>query len=721
MIDDEELREIFRTESANHIQRMEDGLLRLEQDPQDEETLREVFRSAHTLKGSAALMEVEDVRLVAHRFEDVLGAARDGDLTVTPTIVDGLCGQIDAIRALVAATLSGEPSGVDVEAVLDALSDDRLTVTASTEGATAPSPAVDPRPEAEPPSTPAPAGRFQIDTVRIDPSRLDDLIRQSGELTVARLRIDRRVARVDGILTTCEELGRGLRTRREDNGGHAVKADDINAALSELRNLLTEDSMRLHGVGQELDVGIREMRLLPFSSVFQVLPRAVRDIARQQGKNVQLEVVGEDLRADKLILEELKDPLLHAIRNAVDHGIEPPEERAAAGKPEQGVISLTARQEGPTIVVEVGDDGRGLSPERIKATAIERGVVAPESVEQMTDEQVFALIFEPGFSTSSVITDVSGRGVGMDVVRTTVEGLKGRVEVESSPGKGATIRLRLPLSVATARILVVRVGSHKYAIPTEHVASVRPAAGTPVHSVEGRQAILDGDEPLFVVDPAPFLQVDRSGAADGHVSADSAYVVVETGSPPVGIFVDELIEEQDAIVKPPPRATRHARLVAGATILDTGTVCVVLNCQELVRLSRGVTQARPRAHEADDPEPTILVVEDSLTTRTQETRILEGAGYRVVTAVDGLDGLEKLSTESIDAVVSDVEMPRLDGLAMTEQIRAQPEFSDLPIILVTSLASEADRKRGADAGANAYITKSGFDQGMLLDTLRRLV
>jgi len=609
-----------------------------------------------------------------------------------------------------------------------------------------------------------PGQTYRIESVRVETRHLDSLMTQTGELTVTKIRINHRLAEIEEIVNLCEEWSRQKNQRSKINpileeektilslssmvatlpkfqniilpeNAHqstAIFFDQLGSIINRLRNSLYEDVQRLEIISDELSDGIRTLRLLPLSTIFGLFPRMVRDLAKQQGKEVDLIIQGGETKADKRIIEEMKDPLMHMIRNCVDHGLETPEERCKVGKHPQGKIILRAKQTTTNVVIEVIDDGRGLDIEKIKQTALKRRVCREEEIASMTPSQIQSLIFTPGFSTRTFVTEISGRGVGLDVVRTNVEHLKGNIQVDSILGKGCTIRMFLPTTLATAHVLIVSVENISYAIPVEYVLMARLIGEEDIFPIEGKDTILIDYQPISVVHLADLLQLrnqpglgenmTRSWNNSQHLSC----IVLKVGDATLGLIVDALLDEQDVMLKPQSQLLKRVRNVSGATILGTGEVCMVLNPQDLIKSVRkqvvSISDRRSAKSTAiAERKQTILLVEDSIAIRTQEKRILEGAGYEVVTAVDGLDALNKLKTRAFDAIVSDIQMPNLDGLTLTTKIRQNKEYSELPIILVTSLASDDDKRRGAEVGANAYITKGTFNQQVLLDTLRRLV
>jgi len=593
-------------------------------------------------------------------------------------------------------------------------------------------------------ATSTPDSSYHIETIRVPTRNLDALMTQAGELTVTKIRIAHRLAEVDAIANLWEEWSRDLFLNRflleeirKGNGNlqklegfHSrteTHLEQLGTLVNQIRRTLSEDTARLELISEDLEEEIRTLRLLPLSTLFNLFPRLVRDLARQEGKAIDLVIEGGDTRADKRILEEMKDPLMHILRNAVDHGIESPTERERRGKPAMGTIYLRGYQTPTHIVIEVSDDGRGLDLEQIKQTALKRRILAEEELASLSPNQIQNLIFEPGFSTRSLVTEVSGRGVGLDVVRTHVDRLKGTVQVISTPHQGCTIRLQLSMTLATAHVLIVALRGESYAIPVEAVETACLVNLDSVFTIENRPTTLHQNQPVSVAYLSDLLElpVGDNGKLVANTDQKLPCIILRVGEEQLGIFVDALLDEQDVVLKPQSQLLKRVRNISGATILGTGRVCMLLNPADLIKSVRRQGQRPDRPVVTSQPTNqrrlSILLVEDSIATRTQEKRILEGAGYEVVAAVDGIDAFNKLQTRAFDAVVSDIQMPNLDGLGLTQRIRQHKEYSELPIILVTTLASDEDKRRGAEVGANAYITKSSFNQDVLLETLNRLI
>ncbi|MDZ8134758.1 MAG: hybrid sensor histidine kinase/response regulator [Nostoc sp. DedQUE04] len=784
MIDDEELRDVFKVASEEHLQNLDDGLLHLENHPNDLAVLEALMREAHSLKGDANMLGVKDVGTLAHQIEHILtqlkqqenpASSLGNDTTESP--YERLAHAIAAIRKLVHEAVTGEPAKVDTFSVLAELMGaqpvkrednptQELEVNSSEVINTVKNNTFDKEREskengaiqnpklvlsevevskivrlsqAEVQNPKSPTNSYRIETIRVGTRHLDTLMTQAGELTVTKIRIAHRLGEIEAIANLWEEWNRDLFTNRfafsrEQQGDVALqrletfhhhsekRLEQLGHLVKTLQSSLSEDTTRLEQLSSDLEEGIRTLRLLPFATIFNLFPRMVRDLAQQQGKLVQLIAEGKDTLADKRLLEEMKDPLMHILRNAIDHGIEPPQERERLGKPTTATIRLKAYQTPTNIVLEISDDGRGLDLDRIKQIAVKRGICGEEESAAMTPSQIQALIFAPGFSTAPLVTEVSGRGVGLDVVQTNVEKLKGTIQVESVPGLGCTLRVNLGITLATAHVLIVQVNQMPYAIPVEFVQTACLIKSEEIFPLEGRDTIIRDSQPISIVQLADLLELPPMPSGLTQETALSC-IILQVGQAQLGVVVDALVDEQDVLIKPQSHLLKRVRNVSGATILGTGDVCMVLNPQDLVKSARSRSQSisSTQTRQLAPTKPTVLLVEDSIATRTQEKRILETAGYQVITAVDGLDGLNKLRSHTVDAVVSDVQMPNLDGLGLTAKIRQYQEYSELPIILVTSLASDEDKRRGAEAGANAYIIKGSFNQEALLSALKRLV
>jgi two-component system chemotaxis sensor kinase CheA len=710
MIEDAKLRELFRAESEEHLQHLDDALLQLEQAPTEQALLEEAFREAHSLKGAARMLGLSAIQAPAHRLEDQLNAARHNTAQINPQTLAQMALLLGEIRQLTLAAL-GQGEARERAA---------MAAPATSLAATDLAP-----PQRTAPVVPVQAGEpgaaaFRIDSVRVATQQLDALLTYSGELTVTGTRLRRRLTELDVLIELSQEWTRSKAVRRSSEAMERLTRRD--AMLARLRADLAADSARLDSIADEIEGALRDIRLLPLSNVLRLFPRLVHDLGQEQGKALELLIEGDETKADKLILEQIKDPLMHLLRNAIDHGIESAREREQAGKPATATLCIKASQSERSISIEVSDDGRGLDRKAIGQAAINLGLVSAQALSSMNARQVEALIFNSGLSTSTSVGEISGRGVGMDVVRNNVQALKGRIELASTPGRGTRITLLLPHTLATMQVLLVQVNGHSYGLPLEGVRLLRTVMPTDRFVLEGRPAIQYRGRPILLARLADLLELAATGvpAAPG---ASSQAVVLGRGADAFAVLVDAFLGQQEVVLKPQSALLERLRNVSGATILDSGEICMLLNPQDLLgSLRRAPGLPAPTEPVlASRPKKTILLVEDSISIRTLEQRFLEDAGYQVVSAVDGMQAWHKLEDGVFDAVVSDIMMPNLSGLGLTERIRREARYADLPVILVTSLSSDEDRRHGLQAGANAYLVKSTFDQQVLLDCLQRLI
>ncbi|MBF0568133.1 MAG: hybrid sensor histidine kinase/response regulator [Nitrospirae bacterium] len=793
MIEDKELREIFNAETQEHIQNIEEGLLQLEKGPEDMKGLMEgLFREAHSLKGSARQLGVNKMELLGHTLEDMLNAAKRGVKALTPDMINGIYRCLDAIKELLQEATTGKASSVNVSLIIAGLKADKATEpcpvikhAAQVEGTSMcqlPPPSCNVEIPVAPPTPapveeipPAPADKakeadkpddnpqeaervapqeqeypammqegkkFTIDTIRVEAYKLDALMLHIGELLVMKNRINQR-------LNDIEETAHLWNTKlsKELSGkvgmdcpeGHELDkhVGMFTGNLNNLKGALYEDDARLTFISKEIEERARTLMLLPLSNVFNPFKRMVRDLANQKSKEIDFVIDGGETKAEKRILEEMKDPLMHIIRNSIDHGIETPEERLIRGKSKTGTITAKAYKKASNILIEIIDDGRGLNIEKIKETAIKNKLASVETLSVMPLTELYNFIFMPGFTTSPIITDISGRGVGMDVVKTALARLKGTVAVDSLPTQGCKITITLPVTISTTRVFIVKAAGRTYALPIDFVKTTFMAPLADIYNVDGQKTITYDSTPMSVVYVADILELQGGNGGPGNkrnkisdkgsdkksLAAKLPCIVFTLDGDNFGVMVDTLVDEQEIVVKSYGGILKSVRNVIGSTILGTGEVCMVLNPQDILKTikTKGFTSASLQKVETHERPYAVLLAEDSITTRTQMKRILEGAGYEVTVSVDGMDALRKLELSSFDAVVSDVQMPNMDGLTLTETIRKNKKYKELPVILVTTLSSEEDMKRGAEVGANAYMSKPAFDRQVFLDTLKRLI
>ena len=710
----------FAVEAQEHLEAMNRHLLALEQGPPQaarERLVAELFREAHSLKGAARAVTRTEVEQFSHTLEDLFAGMKEGSREPAPEELQDAYRTLDSIATALGpgAVAAATPGMPEAARPLE----------------TSPPEALRQQQDGPPDApVPSPAGE---ETVRIRTEKLDALIADVGELLVARIGAEQRLTDVRGLEASLASWDSGLRKLRrhsqtagdgravppsgEDDGGlEAVRRD-----LGALRRMLEADARRMARVTKDLQDDVRRARMLPVSTVFGGFPRMVRDLARDQGKEVAFRVAGGETEVDRSVLEQIKDPVMHLLRNCVDHGIETPGVRAGAGKPETGTVSLSARQRGDSLLVEVADDGAGIDVARVRTSAVKTGLLAPSAAAELSDREVVALIFRPGLSSSPIITDVSGRGVGLDVVREAVERLHGTVEATSRPRLGATFTLVLPLTVSTMLCLLIGVGGQTFVLPASAVERIIRVGPDEIEWAQGRQTVRAGGRPVVLARLCDVLGLESAPGRDDPASRRPA-VVLGVPERRAAFLVDHVTGTHELVVKGLPAPLIRVPYVTGATILGAGDVALILSAAELMdSLERPDGPALAPAATPPAEPATILVVEDSVTTRTLEKNILETAGFRVQVAADGAEAWVRLQSEVCDLVLSDIEMPRMDGFELVSRIRADQRHRELPIVLVTSRDSREDRERSVRAGADAYIVKGGFDQDRLLDTIRRLI
>ncbi len=753
-----ELIAMFKGEARDHLAAINRDLLALERSAIDSDRqmlLEEIFRDAHSLKGAARAVGYAQVENISHHLESVFGAARRGQLTLTPAICDVLYEGLDIIEAILenSPTLVEEP--VDADTYLGRLEMVRQGQSPPPRRRAAeplPKKAIEPvsPPEEKvaerPPASVPPSGvkpdeilpGTVDETIRVSLSKVEDLMAQAGELLISKINADQTLADLKQLRLDLEQKHRELRKQTTLHarssgqgerdalvtlvGEYQAQLGEFSLRLTALEKKLTGDTLRLGLVTNNLQDGIRRVRMLPFSTILGGFQRMVRDLARELGKDVALEVKGAEIELDKKVLEEIRDPLMHLLRNAVDHGLESGDEREVMGKARQGVINLTVAHQGNQISIHIQDDGRGIDPRAVRRAAVKSKVMDADTLDALSDEDILRLTLFPGVTTNTKVTGLSGRGIGLDVVRQKIDDLQGRIDIESERGMGTLFRLTVPVSLATTHGLLVRIGEEIYAIPLASVEKVIVVRVEDVHLVEGHEIIsLDG-HPLALVRLADILERPTATAELPDVAQA---VVLWTGTTQIAFLVDELMGEQEMVVKSLGRQLAHVRNVAGATLLGTGRVVVILNPLDLIRSAQMATgrglPAFAGQKEESGPLSSILIVDDSITTRTLEKNILEAAGYHIITAVDGQEALNVLRNDEFDLIVSDIQMPHMDGFELTSAIKSSTDFGHLPIILVTSLESQEDRRKGLQAGADAYIVKQAFDQEDLLATIKQLL
>ena len=713
----------FIAAARDNVEAINLGLAGLEKEPANREILQEVYRNAHSLKGSAMTMGFERMGKLAHHMEDVLRALQKNQLPVTTEACDALYETNDALTVMLDTLAASKRIRVDAESTMARLAN-LLPELQPAEGAMVAEP-VRPIPE------PIPASETSVstmDTVRVTTAKLDELVNLAAEAAVAQLHLSSEIDKLMQIRDRWQQLriheyGDVQPTETKTETRLVKKLFELGDSLEEMGRRLQEAAENAGRHIETLQHRSMEIRMLPLALVLNTLPRAVRDLSRHFGKKVTFAVKGEQTTIDKRILEQIGDPLVHLLRNALDHGLETPSARRSAGKPEVGTIRLEAKQEGAKVLIILEDDGRGIDSQLLKKAALEKGLVDEKELAAWTEAQILELVFFPGLSTSGLVTDISGRGVGLDVVRANVERLKGQVEIASQLGKGTKFTISLPLTLATVHALMVQCAGEVLAVPAFSVAKTFQVPLQEIKSIRGRQAVVHQGEILPVRSLAATLGwKERNGGSlrEGKV----LIVILQAGERKVGFLVEDILGELEIVSKDLGTHLRKVNYVAGATILGSGEVAIILDVPQI--LWHGQTELRTREGVLEEEVSSslgqlILVVEDQVVTRQMEKSILEAAGYQVVTAENGLDALNRLGQQDFDLVLTDILMPKMDGFTLTRKIRTNKKTRDLPVVVVTSMESDEDKRRGLEAGANAYLIKSRFNQKNLIETIETLL
>jgi len=735
----------FKVEAAEHIQALSSGLIELENAPaagKRMQVIETVFRAAHSLKGAARAVGLAEIESICQSVESVLSALKRKQLDLSPALFDVLHDAVDALGKLLA------PAADESFAREKLLIPDLLRrLESAVKG------------EAQPRQVLRPASSEEktvlADTVRITTGKLNSLLFQAEELLSAKLTASQRAAEIREALSELATLkkertkiapamkavqqawekaakrngsdkaGAQLRKLAEFMGWESAFMKTFEGKLAALAKSAGHDQRSLGAMVDGLLEDMKKALMLPISSALEMFPKMARDLSRDQGKEVDLALSGGEIEIDRRILEEMRDPLIHLIRNCIDHGIETPEVRRRANKSPRGSVTLAITQKDDSkIEILVSDDGAGIDIAKVREAARKLGLISAQDAGAREGPGVLPLVFQSGVSTSPIITDLSGRGLGLAIVEEKVARLGGVVSVETQPGRGTAFRVVLPLTLATFRGVHVRVNDQRFVLPSAQVEQVLRLKREAIKTVENRETVPWNGQAVALVHLADALELPR--VHDGSAAGDTVQaIILGAAGKRIAFAVDEILGEQEVLVKTLGKQLSRVRNIAGATVLGTGKAVPILNVADLLRSAVKVA-AVPIARTTEPQESaaerkSILIAEDSITSRALLKNILESAGYHVAAAVDGIDAFTLLKTERFDLVVSDVEMPRMDGFDLTAKIRADKAFAQLPVVLVTALESREHRERGVDAGANAYIVKSSFDQSNLLEIVRRLI
>lgn len=750
MEDMQEILEDFLVEAFELVEQIDHDLVELESNPEDLELLNRIFRVAHTVKGSSSFLNFDVLTKLTHHMEDVLNKARHGELKITPDIMDVVLESIDRMKTLLNSIRdNGNDSaiGMDIEPIcakLTAISEGNVSAVASASEEPKVEPKVEPKEEVVP-ATPEPSAEPDVDVNQLSDSEVEAEIERLLKVRKAEDQARRAQKQKSATPTTpkpATETGGEKKVPASGGGGGGMdqtirvevkRLDHLMNLIGELvlgknRLLKIYDDVEERYEGEkfleelnqvvsqlsiittDVQLAVMKTRMQPIAKVFNKFPRVVRDLSRELGKQIELEIMGEETELDKSIVEEIGDPIMHMIRNSCDHGVEDPATRKANGKPEKGVVQLKAYNEGNHIVVEITDDGKGLDASGLKMKALEKNFITEKEAKQMTDKEAFALIFKPGFSTAAKVTNVSGRGVGMDVVKTNIEKLNGVIEIDSELGKGSTFKLKIPLTLAIIQSLLVGTQEEFYAIP---LASVLETVRVPIdniYTIEGKNVLRLREEVLSLVRLS-----DIFGVKQVLESGDQTYVVIiGVAESKLGIIVDTLVGQEEIVIKSMGDYLQNIQGIAGATIRGDGRVTLIIDVGAMMDMAKEIKVDIKAQLESSVKKPKeqpsdykVLIVDDSKMDRTLMQKALEPLGISLIEATNGVEALNivKSGDHEIDAMLIDIEMPRMDGYTLAGEIRKYSKYRNLPLIAVTSRTSKTDRLRGVEVGMTEYITK----------------
>jgi two-component system chemotaxis sensor kinase CheA len=759
----QEILEDFLIEAFELIEQMDQDLIELENDPSNLELLNGIFRVAHTVKGSSSFLNFDILTKLTHHMEDILNKARKDELQITSDIMDVILESVDMMKGLLSGikeTSTDSESGIEISDIcqrFDSISqgeevpqkvetenkqekqpqkeetievkkeqpsDEDLAEMSDEEVAAeierllaekleqkkakkAKQPKIGEatKPKEVAKTTPSPDTKQDTkksapkkpntpeQTIRVEVNRLDHLMNLIGELVLGKNRLLK-------IYDDVEERYEGEKF------------------LEELNQVVSSVSM----VTTDLQIAVMKTRMLPVSKVFNKFPRLVRDLSRELNKEIDLVLSGEETELDKSIVEVIGDPLVHMIRNSCDHGVETPEIRESKGKPANGTVTLKAYNEGNQIVIEIKDDGAGMDPDFLRMKALDKEIVTERDIENMSDKEAYGLIFKPGFSTAAKVTGVSGRGVGMDVVKTNIEKLNGIIDIDSEIGKGSTFKLKIPLTLAIMQALIVSAQEEFFAIPLSSVLETVRISTDEVYTIEGKNVLRLRNEILPLVRLSDLFGVEQLFADDDH----SYVVVLGLADSKIGIIVNGLVGQEEVVIKSMGEYLQGIEGIAGATIRGDGGVTLITDVAQMMNLAKDIKidltqQSTNDAQVKNGPSDyNVLVVDDSKTDRTIIRKSLEPLGITLTEATNGVEALNILKSgeTSFDCVLVDIEMPQMDGYTLASEIRKYSKYRQLPLLAVTSRTSKSDRLRGVEVGMTEYITKP-YSPDYLRDTVSK--
>jgi two-component system, chemotaxis family, sensor kinase CheA len=773
MPDKEDFIALFIAEAEERLTKMDSALVQLEKNPDNVELIKDLNREAHSLKGSSRAFEFLNIQDIFHKVEDIFDNIIINKNVVDPQIIDAIFNSLDVVRNI----LKDSDDKLDVSELCTDLdncvkpkskqietkpvtkrkkiapkkdniaqkAEKKITVKPlreNTEEINEPKNVLKESKESRKKRSQQDA--LKVDYIRVPLNKVNTLLDLMGEVTVDRMRVSEKIIdtkvfskKIKNIQKTFNSLTDSIQkisgTDEDDIGELIGKGrNELHLLEEEYRRTnesISEDLYYMDPIIDDLQKRIKDLRMLPCRTIFDTYPRMIRDIALKEEKEVDLEISGDDTEVDMKMLEALKDPLMHIIRNCIDHGIELPDERELKGKSRKGSIKILVKIEGAHTVITVEDDGKGIDLKSIKEDALNKKMFSSEELDRMTDDEIKSIIFMNGYSSSKIITDVSGRGIGLDIVKRNIEQLQGQMLLDFEKDRGTKFTIVLPITISIFKVILVESNDMVFAVPMASITKCLSVSLEDISTVEGKMAIELNNHIIPVVDLKDVLQLPAA-ATDNKMKKSSSeentisIFILSSLNSQVGFIVDEIVGDREVFIKSLGNHIGKIDNVSGAAILENGEAIVTLDTTELIANSTSVHSKNVEAkliNPIDDLKKQILIVDDSFSTRELTKNILETHDYLVDSAIDGLDAMDKVTQKSYDLIVTDIQMPRMDGFEFCKALKDNDKFKDVPIIIVTTLEKEEDKRRGIEVGASYYIVKSNFKQETLLEAIERLI
>jgi len=728
----------YLDDAYEHVDKLNKGLLNLEKKC-DESVINDLFRVAHTLKGTSRMMKQTAIAQISHQMEDIFDIFRKNINAASSETIDKLLYAVDSISNLLNKLANGDTCEApeDVISLLESISqsgdnqiDDQQLPHEDIDDKKNSKEIISKEQSSETKNEINIKKHCQSsETIRIDVNKLDEIVKLMDGILSAHSRLKQRFLDIQTIeheyTHALNQLSRkwdiSNRLRHDFLISDAIpKLFDVQKLLKKTRIDAREDLINQELMTTAFQEKSLKIRLMPLSTLFDTFHRTVRDMAKQFEKKINFIVEGAETELDKQILERIEAPLLHMIRNSIDHGIELPEIRKKAGKSETGIIAVGAAYEGGNIIIIISDDGQGINPQRIRNKLLSKGRISKNELEKMTETQLLNSIFSPGFSTSEIVTDISGRGVGLDIVHESiVNDLKGDVRVYNNVDFGCSFEIRLPLTVAMMHLLTIKTADTLFAIPSANVDEIIRIPVSKMIHITDQNAIQLRDALIPIVLLHEVLRIPNQYH---QMPKNMLIVIVKNSDEKIGLIIDELKDEETLVIKPLPNHLKKTQWVSGVVISGKNEIVNVLHIPKIIEEANNRQCPQNQQQEQTEKKPPhILVVDDSLSTREIEKSILESYGYTVSIASDGLEGYHMALKTHYDLVLTDVEMPKMNGFELTNKLRKTKSYENIPIILLTSMDRLEDKKRGIASGANAYIVKGDFDQSNLIEVIENLI